>query len=76
MSPKIKKSYKEQDNKLVVLNHGDCWNNNMLFQKDPASGKATKHIFVDLQVQLLLQYVEEEPRDWLLKSKFVRFYLA
>jgi hypothetical protein len=32
------------------INHGDCWNNNMLFKKDLATGKVNDHIFVDLQV--------------------------
>jgi len=33
---------------LLVLNHGDCWNNNMMFLKDGAT--ILDQIFVDLQV--------------------------
>jgi len=43
----------EPDDTYVSLNHGDCWNNNMLFKKDPQSGKVTEHIFVDLQITRL-----------------------
>jgi len=37
-------------NGFVVLNHGDCWNNNMLFKLDSETGKITEHIFVDFQI--------------------------
>jgi len=52
----IKKCYtRDENSKLVVLNHGDCWNNNMMFKRDPETGKVTNHIFVDLQVCSLLR---------------------
>jgi len=35
---------------FVVLNHGDCWNNNMLFKLDPETGNIMEHIFVDFQI--------------------------
>jgi len=35
---------------LLVLNHGDCWNNNLLFKKHPKTGQVYDQIFVDLQV--------------------------
>jgi len=41
------------DDKVHVLNHGDCWNNNMLFKLDPATGKVNDHIFLDLQITRL-----------------------
>jgi len=48
---KMYKCYKgDENNKLLVLNHGDCWNNNMMFKMDPETGKVSEHIFVDLQV--------------------------
>jgi len=56
VGPLIKRCCKGDPNntqKLLVLNHGDCWNNNMMFQKDSGTGKVTKHIFVDLQVPTL-----------------------
>ena len=33
---------------LPVVNHGDCWNNNMMFSTDDAGNK--KVVFFDLQV--------------------------
>jgi len=41
------------EDKIRVLNHGDCWNNNMLFKVDPVTGKVNDHIFVDLQITRL-----------------------
>ena len=46
------------DEKFQVLNHGDCWNNNMLFKKDLETGKVNDHVFVDLQVFLILPMTE------------------
>jgi len=43
----------QSSNKMNVLNHGDCWNNNMLFKLDPETGKVSDHIFVDLQITRL-----------------------
>ena len=33
-----------------VINHGDCWVNNMLFKYD-ANGKPIKHIFVSVTLK-------------------------
>jgi len=39
------------DDKIYALNHGDCWNNNMLFKLDPSSREILDHMFIDLQVR-------------------------
>lgn len=41
------------EDKLVVVNHGDCWNNNMLFKVTNSDGQRSvkEHMFVDLQVK-------------------------
>lgn len=39
--------------KLLVLNHGDFHNNNMLFKKDAETGRVNDHVFVDLQITRL-----------------------
>jgi len=39
------------DDKIYALNHGDCWNNNMLFKLDPSSKEIMDHMFIDLQVR-------------------------
>ncbi|CAL8138694.1 unnamed protein product [Orchesella dallaii] len=36
--------------KLFVLNHGDFWNNNMMFLKDEKTNKILGHLTFDLQV--------------------------
>jgi hypothetical protein len=41
------------EEKIICLNHGDCWNNNMLFKLDSSNGKIMEHIFVDFQVNLM-----------------------
>jgi len=38
---------------LFVANHGDCWNNNMMFYRDPVSNKLTHNILLDFQVARL-----------------------
>ncbi|ODM93652.1 putative oxidoreductase dhs-27 [Orchesella cincta] len=38
------------DDEFAVLCHGDFWNNNMMFKRDPESNKITGHIAIDLQV--------------------------
>lgn len=49
--PKVCQTVKPNpEDKLLVLNHGDCHNNNMLFKKDPATGQVNEHVFVDLQI--------------------------
>ena len=40
-----------KDNEFNVINHGDCWVNNMLFRYDD-NGKPIQHIFVDFQLCL------------------------
>lgn len=40
------------EDKFYTVNHGDCWNNNMLFKKDPETGKIEDHLFIDMQVTL------------------------
>jgi hypothetical protein len=37
-------------NSLSVLNHGDCWVNNMLFHYCPTTGKVNEARFVDFQL--------------------------
>lgn len=49
--PMVSTLLKSRTDKFQVLNHGDCWNNNMLFKFDPETRKITDHIFVDLQVK-------------------------
>jgi len=50
----LQELYKEGPHgSFVSLNHGDCWNNNMMFKINGESGKITDHIFVDLQVGLI-----------------------
>jgi len=36
---------------LFALNHGDCWNNNMMFKMGP-NKDIQSHILVDFQVNL------------------------
>ncbi|ODM93654.1 hypothetical protein Ocin01_13030 [Orchesella cincta] len=38
-----------EEEKLFVLNHGDFWNNNMMFQKDTTTNKIVGHVAIDLQ---------------------------
>ena len=38
-------------NKFNVLNHGDCWTNNIMFEHDE-SGNITNTLFVDFQLML------------------------
>ncbi|ODM93651.1 hypothetical protein Ocin01_13029, partial [Orchesella cincta] len=45
-----KLQYNEDDEKLLLLNHGDYWNNNMLFSLDPETKKVNGHVAIDLQV--------------------------
>ncbi|XP_076544195.1 uncharacterized protein LOC117603563 isoform X1 [Osmia lignaria lignaria] len=40
-----------KENEFNVINHGDCWVNNMLFRYDD-NGKPIQHIFVDFQLCL------------------------
>nr|XP_034178777.1 uncharacterized protein LOC117603563 [Osmia lignaria]XP_034178778.1 uncharacterized protein LOC117603563 [Osmia lignaria] len=40
-----------KDNEFNVINHGDCWVNNMLYRYDD-NGKPIQHIFVDFQLCL------------------------
>ncbi|CAL8123643.1 unnamed protein product [Orchesella dallaii] len=42
--------YNPEDERLLVLNHGDYWNNNSLFLKDSANDKAIGHVAIDLQM--------------------------
>ncbi|CAL8123631.1 unnamed protein product [Orchesella dallaii] len=42
--------YNPDDEKLLLLNHGDYWNNNMMFLLDPDTQKVTGHVAIDLQV--------------------------
>lgn len=37
-------------NSFVVLNHGDLWSNNIMFQHDPKTGKTTDALLVDFQL--------------------------
>ena len=39
---------KRRDDQFNVINHGDCWVNNMLFRYE--NGKPVQHIFVDFQM--------------------------
>ncbi|XP_076679145.1 uncharacterized protein LOC143374695 [Andrena cerasifolii] len=39
---------KRRDDQFNVINHGDCWVNNMLFRYE--DGKPVQHIFVDFQL--------------------------
>lgn len=41
--------HKDED-KFYTVNHGDCWNNNMLLKKDPKSSRNFDQIFIDFQV--------------------------
>ena len=41
---------KPKKNSLNVLNHGDCWVNNMMFHYCPVSGKVDDVRFVDFQI--------------------------
>lgn len=36
-----------RDNEFCVINHGDCWVNNMMFRYDD-NGKPMDHIFVSI----------------------------
>jgi hypothetical protein len=38
---------------LFVANHGDCWNNNMMFHRDPLSNKLTHNVMLDFQLARL-----------------------
>ncbi|CAL8123646.1 unnamed protein product [Orchesella dallaii] len=50
MAIKAIELYDSEEEKLFLLNHGDYWNNNMMFQKDKATGRITGQIAIDLQV--------------------------
>ncbi|CAL8123628.1 unnamed protein product [Orchesella dallaii] len=38
------------NDEFAVLCHGDYWNNNMMFKRDPDTNKVSDHIAIDLQV--------------------------
>ncbi|CAL8123619.1 unnamed protein product [Orchesella dallaii] len=42
--------YNPEDEKLLVLDHGDYWNNNMMFLKDKETNQIIGHKAIDLQV--------------------------
>ncbi|XP_076678492.1 uncharacterized protein LOC143374326 isoform X2 [Andrena cerasifolii] len=44
----VAKAVKRRDDQFNVINHGDCWVNNMLFRYE--DGKPVQHIFVDFQM--------------------------
>jgi len=39
--------------KVQVVNHGDCWNNNMLFKINPENGEPKDNVLLDFQVTRL-----------------------
>jgi len=43
----------EVQGKVQVVNHGDCWNNNMLFKLNPENGEPKDNILLDFQVTRL-----------------------
>lgn len=47
----LRKTYEIDPTEFNVLNHGDCWSNNIMFQYD-SEGKLQSTYFVDLQVPL------------------------
>ena len=38
--------------KIIALNHGDCWNNNMLFRSTTAPKNLPDVLIIDLQVKM------------------------
>ncbi len=44
------------EQKMLVLNHGDAWNNNVLFHKNPKTGELDDVVLFDLQVTIIYVY--------------------
>ncbi|KZC10407.1 PREDICTED: uncharacterized protein LOC107188541 [Dufourea novaeangliae] len=49
LHPMCVKLLKRRDDEFNVINHGDCWVNNMMFRYDENS-KPIEHVFVDFQL--------------------------
>jgi hypothetical protein len=43
----------ESPHLLLAVNHGDSWNNNMLFRRDPESKELNHFVLVDYQVRII-----------------------